>query len=172
MTDHAPYCLDTNAFLTAWNETYRPTTFKTFWVRLDELMTAGRAIVAEEVFRELGKKDDNVHAWVKARKQAIVELEEKQIRLAKALATEFPVLAKERLGRMRADGFVIALAQWKRGTVVTAENHRGAEKIPNICDKKQVRPQLLRSWTRLADNRLEPAFVCHGPLPIADCGVP
>ena len=39
---------------------------------------------------------------------------------------------------MRADGFVIALAQWQGLTVVTAENRRGPEKIPNICNAKSV----------------------------------
>ena len=65
-------------------------------------------------------------------------MEEEQALLASSLASEFTALAKERLGRMRADGFVIALAQWKQLTVVTAENRRGPEKIPNICDAKGI----------------------------------
>jgi hypothetical protein len=138
MTTAKGYSLDTNSLLMAWNETYRPTSFEGFWKRLDELIDAGRAFVCEDVKRELAKKDDNVHDWVKSRPHLVVPLEEEQLRRAKGLASKFPNLAKERLGRMRADGFVIALAQWKGYTVVTAENHRGADKIPNICQAQGV----------------------------------
>ena len=130
----ASYSIDTNAILTAWNETYRPANFEGFWKRLEALIAAGRAFVTEEVVRELAKKDDDACAWTKAQTQFSVELEDEQISLVKALATDFPVLAKERFGRMRADGFVIGLAKWKGLTVVTAENRRGPEKMPNICE--------------------------------------
>ena len=138
MTVATTYSLDTNCLLVAWNDTYRPTNFAGFWKRLDELIEDGRIFVCEDVKRELSKKDDEVHAWVKARPQLVVPLEEEQLKLTKTLASAFPNLAKERLGRMRADGFVIALAQWKNYTVVTAENHRGADKIPTICDQTKV----------------------------------
>lgn len=132
------YSLDTNTILTAWNQTYRPGSFSGFWVRLDELLREGKGAIAEDVQRELSKKDDDVFAWVKERDFAVVPLEEEQVILARALASEFPDLAKERLGRQIADGFVIALAQWMGLTVVTAENRRGAGKIPNICDAKGI----------------------------------
>ena len=128
------YSIDTNAILTAWNLTYRPANFEGFWRKLEELITAGRAFVTEEVVRELGKKDDDACAWVKAQSKFSVELDDEQIVIVRDLATKFPGLAKERFGRMRADGFVIGLAKYKDLTVVTAENHRGPEKIPNICD--------------------------------------
>jgi hypothetical protein len=132
------YSFDTSSILAAWNETYRPGSFRGFWGKLEELISEGRAWICEEVERELGKKDDTLYAWVKGQRDFVIALEDQQAALAKALASEFPTLAKERLGRMRADGFVIALAQWRQLTVVTAENRRGPEKIPNICDAKDV----------------------------------
>jgi len=138
MTAPVSYSLDTNTLLTAWNQNYRPANFPGFWERLDRLIEAGRAFVCEEVKLELERKDDDVTEWLKGRSHGIVELENDQLILARALASQFPVLAKERLGRRRADGFVIALAQWKGLTVVTAENHRGPEKIPNICSSASV----------------------------------
>ncbi len=132
------YSFDTNSILTGWNETYRPLNFGGFWKRLEQLIKDGRAFVSEEVERELGKKDDEAFAWVREQDGFVVPLEEEQALLARRLASEFPALAKERLGRMRADGFVIALAQWKGLAVVTGENRRGPEKIPNICDAKGV----------------------------------
>lgn len=132
------YSIDTNAILTAWGLTYRPANFPGFWGKIEELIAAGRAFVTEEVIRELSKKDDDACAWAKRQSSFSVQLETEQIAIAKELAKKYPVLAKERLGRMRADGFVIALAKWKNLTVVTAENHRGLEKIPNLCDGESV----------------------------------
>lgn len=132
------YSLDTNSILTAWNQTYRPSNFAGFWKRMQQIINEGRARISEEVERELSRKDDAAYGWVKERDEFVVPLEENQARLAKALTSEFPTLAKERLGRMRADGFVMALAQWKGLTVVTAENRRGPEKIPNICEAKNI----------------------------------
>jgi hypothetical protein len=39
---------------------------------------------------------------------------------------------------MRADGFVIALAQWQGLTVVTAENRRGPDKIPTSATPRAL----------------------------------
>lgn len=128
------YSIDTSAFLTAWNEAYRPASFANFWVRMEELGVDGRVAVSDEVQRELEKKDDGVAGWVKSQNGLVVPLDAEQALLAKQLATDYPGLAKERLGRMRADAFVIGLAQHQRLVVVTAENRRGPEKIPNICD--------------------------------------
>jgi len=132
------YSLDTNSILTAWNETYRPASFPGFWSSLEGLIRDGRSVVSSEVSRELSLKDDDAAEWAKAQPEFIIELEEEQITIVRGLATEFPALAKERLGRMRADGFVIALASWKGLTVVTAENRRGPAKIPNICDARGI----------------------------------
>ena len=138
MTAAPSYCIDTSSFVTAWNETYRPGNFPSFWKRVEELIDSGRAVACEEVQRELSGKDDVASAWANEQPKLFVPLEEEQIAVAKQLAKEFPALAKERLGRSRADGFVIALAMVRGLTVVTAENGRGAEKIPNICDAKKV----------------------------------
>lgn len=132
------YCLDTNSILVAWNDMYRPKSFSGFWRQLESLIDDGRAVICEEVERELGKKDDDAYEWVKAQSNFVVPLNPVQAILTKALVKQFPGLAKERLGRMRADGFVIALAQWKHLTVVTHESRRGPDKVPNICEAKNV----------------------------------
>lgn len=134
----ARYSIDTNTILTAWTTTYRPKNFPGFWTRFDALIQSGTALISEEVQREIKAKDDDISEWFKSHSGRVVALEEEQILLARALAHKFPVLAKERLGRRRADGFVIALAQWKDLTVVTYENHRGAGKIPAICKEAPV----------------------------------
>jgi len=139
MTTGSPtYCIDTSAFITAWNETYRPTNFATFWQKIESLIADGRAVACQEVKRELTSKDDAAGVWAKAQDSLFVELENEQLVIAQQLVKDFPSLAKQRLGRYRADGFVIALAIWKGLTVVTAENRHGADKIPTICEAKKV----------------------------------
>lgn len=132
------YSLDTNSLLLSWYQTYRPTSFPSFWTHLDNLMSNGRAFVSSEVLRELSRKNDDVHTWVAKRVRAVVELETEQLILVRDLATKYPALAKQRMGQRIADGFVVALAQWKGLTVVTAENHKGPAKIPNICSDTGV----------------------------------
>lgn len=134
----AAYSLDTNLFLLAWNEMYRPASFPGFWDRLEKTFTDGRALMSGEVLHEVQRKDDGVYGWLKEHNIPSVDLDVEQLIIARGLAKEFPTLAKERLCRQRADGFVIALAQYKDLTVVTAENHRGPEKIPNICDARGI----------------------------------
>jgi len=132
------YSIDTNAILTAWDLTYRPANFESFWKKMEALIASNRAFVTEEVVRELSVKDDDACAWAKRQLGFSIPLETEQITITRELAKKYPILAKEKLGRMRADGFVIALAKWKNLTVVTAENHRGPEKIPNLCDSEGV----------------------------------
>ncbi len=149
----AEYSIDTNSILTAWNTAYRPKSFPKFWINLEDLVRDGKALISEEVHREVLKKDDEVAQWLKGLKPHIVALEEEQILLTQALAKRHPHLAKERLGRQHADGFVIALAQWKGLKVVTYENNRGGGKIPNICAAESVEcmalPDLIEAegWT-------------------------
>lgn len=133
------YCLDTNAILSPWHETYRPSSFPGFWANLELLISGSRAVICAEVARELAMKDDGAALWVRSQNGFVVDLEEEQVRIARVLADEFPDLAKQRLGKSRADGLVIALAAWKGLTVVTFENSRGGPaKIPNICETKGI----------------------------------
>lgn len=111
--------------------------FPAFWDRLEELIVSHEVIATEVVLDELAKKDDEVHAWVKARPALFRTVDEEiQIRV-RAILKDYRYLVKETASQTQADPFVIALAQGENLIVVTEEHYGSASKpkIPFVCDK-------------------------------------
>jgi|SRR5579863_8444609 len=135
------YSLDTSGFLDAWARHYPIDVFPTIWDRLDRAASSGVICASEEVLRELEKKDDAAHAWMKARPHMIIsfdtEIETKVI----ALLAQFPRLVDERRGRSGGDPFVIAVALVRGLSVITGEvptGRREAPKIPDVCKELNI----------------------------------
>ena len=96
----------------------------------------------EEVYVELAKKSDELHDWVKDRKQMLVPLSSDIQRQASALLAEHPRLVDTLRNRSMADPFVIATAIVLDATVVTGEGLSGKmdkPRIPDVCDAKGIR---------------------------------
>jgi len=70
------YSVDTSALMDAWVRYYPPDVFGTLWERINSLVVAGRLLAIDEVLRELEKKDDELHKWVRARPHMIIALDE------------------------------------------------------------------------------------------------
>src|SRR5436190_121316 len=137
-----PYCVDTSGCLDGWQRHYPPDVLPSLWTKLDELIVKGEIIASEEVYVELQRKSDDLHDWIKDRKQILVPLDEAiQIRAAELLA-EFPRLVDTLRGRSRADPFVIATAMERGAVVVTGEPLTGKmdkPRIPDVCKVKGIR---------------------------------
>jgi Domain of unknown function (DUF4411) len=137
------YCIDTSALIAAWQERYPIENFPPFWNRVDSLITAGRLTAPVEVLRETGRRSDELHAWLNARKEMFRELEAaNQIEAANVLA-RFPRLVGERRLRTSADPFVIALARVMQMQIVTEEKPQGTlqrPNIPDVCTALGMRP--------------------------------
>jgi hypothetical protein len=137
------YCIDTSALIAAWQERYPIENFPPFWSRVDGLITAGRLAAPVEVLRETGRRSDELHAWLNARKEMFRELEAAiQIEAANVLA-RFPRLVGERRLRTSADPFVIALARVAQMQIVTEEKPQGTlqrPNIPDVCTALGMRP--------------------------------
>lgn len=136
------YCVDTSGWLDGWERHYPPDVFPSLWLRLDELIGAGEIISSEEVYVELQKKADELHDWVKDRKQMLIPLTEEIQRRAASLLGEYPRLVDTLRGRSKADPFVIATAMELDAVIVTGEILTGKmdkPRIPDICQVKGVR---------------------------------
>lgn len=137
-----PYCVDTSGWLDGWQRYYPPDVFPSLWAKLDELIAAGEIVSSEEVYVELERKADDLHDWVKARKQMLVPLTEGVQQLAAGLLSEFPRLVDTLRGRSKADPFVIATALEIDGAVVvTGEIATGRidkPRIPDVCQAKGI----------------------------------
>lgn len=134
------YSFDTSALLDAWVRYYPPDVFGTLWKRLDGLITEGRLIAVDEVRRELARMEDGLHAWVNERAIMMVPLDEPLQLAGAAIINRFPSLTSTK-GAMggSADPYVIALAQIRKLTVVTAEKPKPTKpRIPDVCQAMGV----------------------------------
>jgi Domain of unknown function (DUF4411) len=129
------YCFDTSSLITAWQERYPIENFPKFWDRVDGLIGEGRLISPIKVFHEIKKRSDELHGWLKSRKDGIFrELDDAvQIEVANILQ-RFPRLVGEKKLRTSADPFVIALAGVTGYQLVTEEKPSGSLNRPNIPD--------------------------------------
>jgi hypothetical protein len=129
------YSFDTSAILDAWRRRYPPDVFPAVWDRLDEAIESGDVGASEEVRLEIEKRDDEVYAWVKARKDKIfVPINEQQQQHVSSILEKHERLVDTRRNRSAADPFVIALAMERECAVVTAEASTGKADRPNIPD--------------------------------------
>jgi hypothetical protein len=128
------YCIDTSALVAAWQERYPPENFPRLWTRFEELIDDGRLVAPIEVRREIARRSDELHNWLKARPRMFRELEENiQIAAADVLRAH-PRLVGEKKLRTSADPFVIALARVDALQIVTEEKFTNSMNRPNIPD--------------------------------------
>ncbi len=136
------YCVDTSAWLDGWARDYPQDVFPSLWEKLAECIAAETVKCSEEVYVELSKKDDDLHDWLKARKQVVVPIDEVIQRTVSQLLAEHPRLVDTHRNRSQADPFVIATAEALAAVVVTGEKPRGKldiPKIPDVCQARGIR---------------------------------
>jgi hypothetical protein len=68
------YSIDTSSLIHGWRRAYPPKRFPGLWARIDDLIGEGRLVASIEVFNELEKKDDEILAWAKERKEALFDV--------------------------------------------------------------------------------------------------
>lgn len=131
-----PFSLDTSGILDAWVRNYPRDVFPTIWTHMDTSAEKGEIFVIEEVVRELEKKDDGAHEWVKTHASMIVSIDaDVQSHLVEIMA-RYPRLVDSKKNRSVGDPWVIALAKARGMTVVTAEKATGViakPRIPDVC---------------------------------------
>lgn len=132
------YCLDTSAFIESWWRLYRPTSFPTFWRRMEEAIANSQIIAPMFVLDELKRKEgDQLYVWAESQVTMFYPLEAELQLAQKTIVNRFPRLISEAKNRSLCDPWVIALGQIKQCTVVSEENRSGnrTPKIPDVCDE-------------------------------------
>jgi hypothetical protein len=115
-----------------WVRYFPPDVFPTLWDYLDESIANGEIICSEEVYVETSKKADELHEWIKDRKEMLVPLTPEVQQTAAGLLRQYPRLVDTLRGRSQADPFVIATAIQTNSVVVTGENRTGNLSKPKI----------------------------------------
>jgi hypothetical protein len=132
--------MDTSGLLDGWRRYYPVDVFPSLWRSLDEFIDRGEIFCSEEVYAELSKQDDDIHEWIKSRKQMLIAPDRfVQDRVKQLLAT-YPRLVDPLRNRSQADPFVIATAMVRSATVVTGEGFGSAQKprIPFVCEAEKI----------------------------------
>src|SRR5690349_6780304 len=102
------YSFDTSSLINGRRDLLPPGTFPSVWQRIEAMIADSSIRCADEVLRELAKRDgDAVHTWAKEQEGLFVDLEHDiQVATTKVLA-EHPRLLGNGKGRNGADPFVI-----------------------------------------------------------------
>lgn len=136
------YSFDTSGLMDGWNRYYPPDVFPPLWEEIDASIGKQEIACTEEVLREIAKKDDALHGWVKGHNGFFIPIDQAQQEAVGEILTAFPRLVDTRRNRSQADPFVIALARVRKAVVVTGERSSGTSekpRIPNVCDHFGVR---------------------------------
>ncbi len=147
------YCLDSSALIDL-HRRYPEDVFPAVWLWLDRLVREGRVWTCREVLTEVGRGDDQLEPWLKARQEIVVDLEPDVRAALIHVMGECPGLHDPRSRRDEADPVVVALALARDMTVVHLETRSSIPdakpKIPDACRKLGV-----RATTPLAMMRAE-----------------
>ena len=140
------YCLDANVLIQAWQKYYSPKFCPSYWDVLNGLGSQGRIFLAEEVFNEITRTEDDLSEWLKASKIPVKNIDEKVTKCLQDIYAKDPThktLVDNTKARSLADPWVIAHAISDGAIVVTKEEKVTAPnsnriKIPNVCDNMGV----------------------------------
>ncbi len=136
------YCRDTSAFIESWWRLYRPSSFPTFWKRMEEAIANGQIIAPMFVLDELKRKEgDQLYAWTESHISMFIPMEAELQIAQKAIVNRYPRLISEAKNRSLCDPWVISLAQIHQCAVVSEENRGGnsTPKIPDVCDELRIK---------------------------------
>lgn len=134
------YSVDSSSLIHAWRRIYRPKNFGFVWEGFDQLIAEGRLKASIEVYNELQKKDDELFAWCKERKETMfVEIDDATQEAVARIMAAHPKLVDTAKGRSGGDPFVIALAaSTNPQMMVVTEEFPGKERIPDVCDAQKI----------------------------------
>lgn len=131
------FCLDTSAFIDAWERYYPQDVFPVVWDRMHVLAEQGTICSPEEVYHEMKKKSEGVVQWAKTRKRIFVPMEKEVQASLRQIMHAFPAgFVDPRTSRSGADPVVVAVALARGYVVVTGEKlsgKRNRPKIPDVC---------------------------------------
>lgn len=138
------YSFDSSSLIHAWRRAYPPRRFPRVWDAFDRLIHDERMLASIEVYNELERKDDDLFAWAKDRKDSMFrDIDEYVQAEVVRLMHTYPRLVDTASGKSGGDPFVLAqaLAAQPPLTVVSEEKGGSANspKIPYVCPLEGLR---------------------------------
>lgn len=137
------YSLDTSALIDGIERFYPVRNFPQFWARMDELIGEGRLRVSEEAWYEAVRADAPLKEWCEdvdaGRSRCVYPTSAEVAIIAGDIVADFPKWSEQ--GKKNgADPFVIAVAEFESGMVISGETNGGPSKpkIPYVCKERGV----------------------------------
>ncbi|QYH20208.1 DUF4411 family protein [Corynebacterium aquatimens] len=135
------YTLDTN-ILIGLARLYPREHFESLWMRIEELVVAGRCCVRTMVAEEVKRGSDDLLAWTTSLDGFVHDHVSEEFETVRQINTAHPgwVIAQKNA----ADPFVIAHAKVESSVIVSNEKRKGAGtqdhnlSIPNVADEHGV----------------------------------
>lgn len=137
------YCFDTSSLI-KMNSLPRGI-FKSVYGNMAGMVSKGRAIAPEQVFRELMAKEgveNDIMKWAKENRKMFVKPNDRSIEQVRDIMVKFPNFVDIEKETPEADPFLISLALQAKAVVVSEEvetNPRERPRIPNVCKHYGVR---------------------------------
>lgn len=140
------YCLDANVLIQAWQKYYAPKFCPGYWDVLNHLGNQGKIFIAEEVYNEITRTEDDLCKWLKEGKIPVKSIDGNVTKCLQDIYAKDPLhrtLVDNTKARSLADPWVIAHAMKEGATVVTKEEkitalNTNRVKIPNVCENMGI----------------------------------
>ena len=141
------YCLDANVLIQAWQKYYSPKFCPDYWEVLNKLGAQNRIFIAELVYEEIVRTDDDLSEWLKRSSIPVRKIDEPVTKCLQSIYAHNPLhknLVDNVKSRSLADPWIIAHAINDNAVVVTKEEkvmalNSNRIKIPNVCHNMGIR---------------------------------
>jgi hypothetical protein len=133
-----PYSIDTSGLVDGRRRYYPPSVFQGLWEDIEDLIQAGGLFASDEVFHDLERQDDDVHAWAATQPALFLPLDHDIQVATTEVMTIFNEWVPVDRSRNVADPFVVAVARVRQCPVVSGEKWSNSPypsrvAIPNVC---------------------------------------
>lgn len=140
--DKCLYVLDTNSIIDLHRRLRPEDKPPDVLEKIEDAIAQGDIFLADEVIDELSEMEDEIYKWTKKqsskdpkRNYRLKMYQEKVQELVDKYSESYPQIARDG----GADLHIIAWGKILNATVITEEKLKSEKKIPNVCEKEEVK---------------------------------
>ena len=132
------YIMDTSSILSQKdNEMHRRKVQRSQWEKIDHCVAAKIIVTCSEIADEI--KDDTIKEWLQKQACVILPIDDEIQQYVKKIVNEHPKMLDFSNCKSSGDAFLIATAMKYRLTVITEENPKKKDRIPQICESYGIK---------------------------------
>lgn len=126
------YIIDASSILSQKeNEAHRRRVYRSQWERIDKYIEEKVIVTCSEIADEI--QDDAIKGWLRKQACVILPIDDEIQQYVKKIVNEHPKMLDFSDCKSSGDAFLIATAMKYELTVITEENPKKKNRIPQIC---------------------------------------